>query len=168
MEPLWLREARKHIGQKEVPGMKSNPWIVGLRARFKSWLTGDDSSVPWCGLFCDYCMTAGGVVPPKNSFRAKAWLDWGTTIANPVVGAVVIFGREGGGHVGFVAGKDEAGNLMVLGGNQGDAVKISPFAMSGPNCRIVGFRIPKDWNLPYESMALPRLASDGKLSTNEA
>lgn len=164
MEPLWLKEARKHIGQKEIPGMKSNPWIVGLRGKVASWLKGDDGAVPWCGLFVDYCMTAAGIAPPKNSFRAKSWLDWGVPIANPVVGAVVIFTRDGGGHVGFVVGKDLKGNLMVLGGNQGDMVKISPFAMS----RVTGFRVPKDWNLPYESMTLPKVASDGVLSTNEA
>lgn len=163
-EPIWLKEARKHIGQKEVAGLKSNPWIVGLRGKVKSWLTGDDGVVPWCGLFCDFCMTAAGIAPPKNSFRAKSWLDWGTAIANPVVGAVVVFTRDGGGHVGFVVGKDKAGSLLVLGGNQGDMVKVSPFALS----RVTGFRVPTDWNLPYESMTLPVLASDGRLSTNEA
>lgn len=164
MEPLWLKEARKHIGQKEVPGMKSNPWIVGLRHKFAAWLKGDDGTVPWCGLFVDHCLTAAGIPTIKEPYRAKAWLDWGVSVANPVVGAVVIFNRDGGGHVGFVVGKDTKGNLMVLGGNQGDMVKISPFAMS----RVTGFRVPKDWNLPYDSMTLPKIASSEALSTNEA
>ena len=34
--------------------------------------------------------------------------------------------RSGGGYVGFVTGRDTAGNLMVLVGNQADAVNMSP------------------------------------------
>jgi hypothetical protein len=67
------------------------------------------------------------------------------------------------GHVGFVAGQDRAGNLMVLGGNQGDAVSIKPFARG----RVLGFRWPADEPLP-EAAALPVLTSSGALSRNEA
>ena len=40
-----------------------------------------------------------------------------------------------GGHVSFVVGKDTRGNLMVLGGSQGNAVSIAAF-LSG---RATGF-----------------------------
>ena len=48
----------------------------------------------------------------------------------PTVGCVVVFEREGGGHVGLVVGADTKGRLLVLGGNQGDAVSIAPFDRS--------------------------------------
>lgn len=83
-------------------------------------------------------------------------------LTKPTEGCIVVFERQGGGHVGFVVGKDSAGNLMVLGGNQGDAVNIRPFAMS----RVSGYRWPD--SLPPSIGSLPLLASNGELSNNEA
>ena len=66
-------------------------------------------------------------------------------------------------NVGFVVGQDVNKNLMVLGGNQGDAVKVSPFQIE----RVAGFRWPNEYPIPTNSH-LPTLNSDGKLSKNEA
>jgi hypothetical protein len=44
-------------------------------------------------------------------------------------GAVLVFEREGGGHVGFYVGEDST-HYHVLGGNQGDAVSIVRIARS--------------------------------------
>nr|WP_303803578.1 hypothetical protein [Snodgrassella alvi] len=38
-----------------------------------------------------------------------------TKLYKPAYGCIVTFTRKGGGHVGFVVGKDTRGNLMVLG-----------------------------------------------------
>jgi hypothetical protein len=59
-------------------------------------------------------------------------------------------------------GKDKAGNLMTLGGNQGDQVSIRPFPMS----RVLGYRWPEKEVVILAP--LPILGSDGKISTNEA
>jgi uncharacterized protein (TIGR02594 family) len=92
-------------------------------------------------------------------------------LSKPAYGCVVVFwrGTKTGtaGHVGFVVGRDKFGNLMVLGGNQSDAVNIKPFAMSGPNDRVLGYRWPGVYPYP-ERFNLPLLGSDGKLSTDEA
>lgn len=157
----WLNEARKHIGVKEIPGSVSNAWIVALWAKDK-WLGTDDSKVAWCGAFVRHCMDAAGVASPKTYYRAKDWLNWGTPLTKPIEGCVVVFERKGGGHVGFVVGKDKAGNIMVLGGNQGDAVNIKPFGLD----RDPQYRWPNA--LPPMIGSLPLLASNGKLSTNEA
>ena len=86
----------------------------------------------------------------------------------PAYGCIVVFERQGGGHVGFVVGQDKQGNLMVLGGNQGDAVNIKPFAKS----RVIAYLWPNKGGKPAypaeERYTLPLLASDGKLSRNEA
>ena len=73
----------------------------------------------------------------KNLFRASAWADSQlmTKLYKPAYGCIVTFTRQGGGHVGFVVGKDTRGNLMVLGGSQGNAVSIAAF-LSG---RATGF-----------------------------
>jgi len=67
------------------------------------------------------------------------------------------------GHVGFVAGADRNGNLLVLGGNQGDAVSINRFSRG----RVLGYRWPANEQLP-KAAPLPVLAHGGALSQNEA
>ena len=163
----WMNEAYKHVGQKEVPGKASNPWIVSLWHSLKgsavfSWLGSDDSSAPWCGAFVGHCIASAGIPIPKHWYRAKAWLDWGVRLDAPTLGSVVIFERKGGGHVGFVVGMDSLGHLMVLGGNQGDAVSIRPFDKT----RVIGYRWPAHETVRVAP--LPIVDSDGKTSTNEA
>lgn len=162
IKPAWLIEAEKDIGLAEIKGPKHNSRITGWLKKLKAWWAEDETA--WCGTACAAWMQAAGQPIPKAWYRAKAWLEWGDPISVPVVGAVVVFDRKGGGHVGFVVGKDKAGNLMVLGGNQGDMVKVSPFAMS----RVAGFRLPRGYSVPVPNYLLPVLASDGRLSTNEA
>jgi len=156
----WMTEAYKHLGLREVPGKGNNPTIVRWLTTLKAWWS--DDATPWCGTFVAYCMKSAGYTPAKHYYRAKDWLNWGLPIAKPAVGCIVVFERKGGGHVGFVVGKDKAGNLMVLGGNQGDAVSIAPFDRS----RVVGYRWP---DASFGVLGnLPVIASNGKLSTNEA
>lgn len=160
--PSWLAYGLTMQGLREIKGPKHNTTISGWLKKLKAWWNDDET--PWCGTFVAACMTAVGISIPKYWMRAKAWLDWGVPIGMPVVGAVVVFDRAGGGHVGIVVGRDQKGNLMVLGGNQGDMVKISPFPLS----RNPRYRIPKGYAVPLEHYTLPLVTSDGKLSTNEA
>lgn len=160
-EPTWVTEARRHIGLAEIKGPKHSSVITGWLDSLRAWWKDDET--PWCGVFVAHCMKHAGYPLPKFWMRAKDWLNWGKTLSKPVAGCVVIFERKGGGHVGFVVGRDKAGNLMVLGGNQGDAVNIKPFATT----RVTGYRWPESRLVPANSN-LPLLASDGKLSSNEA
>lgn len=168
-EPVWLTEARKHIGVAEVPGPASNVWInkmwLALPGGGWFWKTyGDDSKLPWCGAFVAFCLQACGVGIPKLYASAKAWADWACKLSAPVLGCIVVFERVGGGHVGFVVGRTASGNLMVLGGNQGDKVCIRPFERS----RVVGYYWPPGLSLPnYEALAMMDAAGE-QLSTNEA
>lgn len=167
-EPRWLSEAKKYLGQREVPGAASNPWIKAMWLKLKGgtwfWKTygEDDSKLPWCGGFMGYVMQECGLPLPKNVAAAKSWLEWGVQIATPVVGCVVVFTREGGGHVGLVVGKDQNDRLMVLGANQGDAVSIAPFDMA----RVSGYRWPDPG--PIQLAALPVVSSSAPSSRNEA
>ena len=157
----WIAEARKHIGLKETLGPKTNGVISGWLTKLKAWWS--DDTTPWCGTFAATCVSSAGLPIPKDWYRAKAWLDLPVAINRPAYGCVVVFSREGGGHVGFVVGKDQHGNLMVLGGNQGDMVCIKPF----PPGRVAGYR----WPSSYPSagrFVLPLLDSDGRVSESEA
>lgn len=160
-KPLWIVEANRHMGLKEIKGAKTNNFIAIWLKNLKAWWTDDET--PWCGTFVAHCIQTCNLKLPKDWMRAKAWLNWGQALIKPLVGCVVVFERKGGGHVGFVIGRDKSGNLMVLGGNQGDSVKISPFSED----RVVGYRWPTEISKPVYS-PLPLLESDGKLSTNEA
>ena len=117
-----------------------------------------------CGSYVRSCLAAAKLPVPKDWYRAKAYLDLPVKLDRPAYGCLVIFDREGGGHIGFVVGQDQHGNLMVLGGNQGDMVCIRPFRKDQ---RAPQYRWPSLY--PATSrFILPVLDSDGKLSSNEA
>lgn len=135
MKPDWIIEAESFIGLKELSGKNDHPLLTeGWTSFGLRWLMGQ----PWCGLFVGHCLRKADQFVPKHLYRAKAYLDYGEKIDSPCYGCIVVFGRSGGGHVGFVVGKDHKGRLLVLGGNQGDKVSVAPFEMS----RVLGSRIP--------------------------
>lgn len=135
MEPAWLIEARRHIGLRELPGAPTAPVIDGWLKKLGAWWRDDET--PWCGTAVAAWMQSAGQKLPKHWYRAKGWLDWGIACA-PCVGAVVVFERQGGGHVGLLVGQRKDGALLVLGGNQGDMVSIAAFQPG----RVVGYRWP--------------------------
>ena len=142
-EPAWLVEARRHIGLRELPGAPTAPAIARWLQQLGAWWRDDET--PWCGTAVAAWMQAVGVGPlPKFWMRAKAWAEWGQGLGAPAPGCVVVFERQGGGHVGLVVGEDAAGNLLVLGGNQGDAVNVRAF----PRARALAYRWPPGRDLP--------------------
>lgn len=164
-EPVWLQVARRDIGLVEVPGAMTAPKIDKWLTKLGAWWRDDET--PWCGTAVAAWFDECGISPPPHWYRAKGWLDWGTPIAWPVVGAVVIFSREGGGHVGLIVGRDTIGRLLVLGGNQGNAVKVAPFDSN----RVIGYRWPlaQLTVLPPDLGPLPVYATAYEASsTNEA
>lgn len=136
LELAWIAEARRHIGVKEIKGKEHNLTIVEwLKALKASWF---DDETFWCGTFAAISLQRASRFVPKQKFRALAYLDAGLRLSKPAYGCIVVFTRNGGGHVGFVVGKDKNGNLMVLGGNQNDMVCISPFKFD----RVAGYVWP--------------------------
>jgi len=75
---------------------------------------------------------------------------------------VLIFQREGGGHVGIYIAEDKD-CYHVLGGNQSDAVTITRISKK----RCVGIRRPK-YNSQPESVAQYLVSASGEVSKNEA
>jgi uncharacterized protein (TIGR02594 family) len=123
-EPVWLAEARKDIGQRETLGPNDSPWIRAMLDKLGArWLLGQ----PWCGGAVAKWAQDAGLSIPKNWYRARAWASWGQHMTYPAHGCIVVFARKGGGHVGILTGETTNGDLLVLGGNQGDAVNIRAF-----------------------------------------
>lgn len=159
-EPRWVEIARARIGEREIKGPKHNARIAAAWGKLGAKWFNDDET-PWCGNFVAECLFDAGrkILGPSEFPRALAWAKWGVP-CSPTVGAVVVFKREGGGHVGFLVGENAA-NFYVLGGNQSDMVSIAPIAKN----RAVAIRWPHDVGL--RPAGLPRMTG-GVVSTNEA
>jgi uncharacterized protein (TIGR02594 family) len=133
-EPAWLRAARAKIGTREAAGAANNPTIMGWSKRLGAKVLGigyNADSVPWCGLFVATCMVEVGIAPPPIAVRANSWATFGANLRREALspGAVLVFTREGGGHVAFYVGEDQT-HYHVLGGNQGDTVNVMRIAKS--------------------------------------
>lgn len=164
--PKWLRVASSYLGLREIRGPKHNSKILEWWKAIRSHFTDDET--PWCAAFVGGVLEECGIISSRSA-AARSFLNWGVEIDGPCVGCVVVFWRGSpngwSGHVGFVVGRDSSGNLMVLGGNQGNEVNIKPFSQN----RVLGYRWPKSENVPLRvgKAQLPVVKSDGKLSTNE-
>ena len=156
--PSWLVEARKHVGLMEVKGSQHSPEILQFWRDIKRGGIKDDET-PWCAAFVGAVLERSGVRSSRFE-SAKSYLEWGVPLRNPVHGCVVVFTRDGGGHVGFVVGRDGVGNLLVLGGNQSDAVNIKAFSPA----RVAGYRWPADRPIGRE----PLTDGNAELSRSEA
>ncbi len=128
----WMSTAMKELGQKEVPGKKSNPQIMEYFKASKFWGKDDSGSEnAWCASFTSWVMKQHSYAKPKSAYRAKSWLNFGKTLSKPVYGAIGIKSRVGGGHVAFVVGQSKDGKLLyMLGGNQKDEVNIRSYDKS--------------------------------------
>ena len=158
-EPSWLKIARSYEGLKEIPGPRHNQTIIRWLGKLKAWWSDDET--PWCGVFVAHCMQESWLPFPKFYMRAKAWSDYGSLLKRDRLapGAILVFDRAGGGHVGFYVGED-AGFYYVLGGNQSNAVNVMKLGKS----RLVASRWPKGEPV----IGKPVYLNGGSVSTNEA
>ena len=161
LEPPWLIEARRWIGLTEIAGPRSNARILAWGQAIADWYRDDDT--PWCGAFVHGQIAA--TLPeeplPANALQARAWASFGVALSRPAPGAVLVFSRTGGGHVGFYVGEDTS-RFRVLGGNQSNAVNESWIAKS----RLLAIRWPKSFAAPAARAVL--IAAGGPTSRNEA
>jgi len=157
-EPKWLQIARTKIGRKEIVGRRHNSWIAkGWKRLGVGWFNDDET--PWCGFFVADCLNDVGLSYPKMFPRAKSFASWGKA-STPCLGAIVVFGRKGGGHVGYLVGENDK-SYYVLGGNQKNMVSITPILKS----RAIATRWPSTISNP--DIDLPQM-SGGTISRNEA
>lgn len=137
--PPWLRIARGELGVREVKGPGANARILAYFASTKlAPAQGDET--PWCSAFACWCMEQAIHQSPARA-NARSWLSWGEP-CNPQLGAVVVLSRgllEHQGHVGFWLG-EERGRVILLGGNQGNAVSVQAYPLE----RVVGYRWPAE------------------------
>lgn len=169
-EPAWLAAARAKLGTREAPGAANSPTIMGWAKRLGTKVLGmvyNADSVPWCGLFVAACVAEDGLAPAPIAVRAKSWATWGQNLRADRLapGAVLVFERQGGGHVGFYVG-ERPDAYRVLGGNQGDKVSLAWIEKA----RCVARRWPEGRAVERAKAGGPvLLAATGEpLSRNEA
>jgi uncharacterized protein (TIGR02594 family) len=124
---------------KEVAGPVSNPAILAMLRLDDTWPDGDE--VPWCSAALNYWAWLLRL-PRSHSLAARSWLGVGEAVplGDAKVGFDVVVLWRGNpdaatGHVGLFSG-GEGGKVMLLGGNQGDAVSVADF----DETRVLGVR----------------------------
>jgi uncharacterized protein (TIGR02594 family) len=161
--PKILVEAVKHIGVKEIVGKQHNPTILSWAKAIGLEKVYTNDEIPWCGLFVAYCAHASGLPVVKHPLWALNWNKYGNVAKVPMLGDVLTFTRNGGGHVGIYVGED-ATHYHVLGGNQNNSVSVSRIAKDRlSQARRTAWKIAQP-----ASVRVVHLAAKGVVTTNEA
>jgi uncharacterized protein (TIGR02594 family) len=137
-QPRWLDFAWADLGVAEIAGARDNTRVVRYYADVGHPEVSNDE-VAWCAAFLGACLERAGIGSTR-SLLARSYLDWGAPAHEPRYGAIAVLNRGSDptlGHVGFLVGETEA-DIILLGGNQGDAVSVQAF----PRSRLLGLRWP--------------------------
>lgn len=158
--PETIKQALKMYGTAEVPGNSNNSIILAWageveRATDLPHLGYTNDAIPWCGLFASLvCVRAGyadQVAAVKSVLWAPSWINFGNPSPIPGFGDIMVFSRNGGGHVSFYVGED-ADCYHILGGNQSDMVDI----MREPKSKFTGARRPK-WGVGGQPVSVRKI-----------
>jgi len=117
-DPVWASEitplsiAQSQIGLGEIGGNNKGIYV-------RQYLNGREN-LPWCAGFVSYCIKKAGYSLPYF-LKAKSYLEIGKKIArwNLSSNDIVIFSRQGGGHIGIVEQVVNNG-FVSIEGNLGD------------------------------------------------
>lgn len=161
--PKILLEAYKLIGIKEIVGKDHNPKILEWAKGLGLEKTYTNDEIPWCGLFIAHCCRLASLAVVVNPLWAKNWNNFGTRQTIAMLGDVLVFSRETGGHVGIYVGEDEK-CYHVLGGNQSNQVSVTRIIKG----RCIGIR-RSIWKIAQpENVRVIKLSATGVVSTNES
>jgi uncharacterized protein (TIGR02594 family) len=133
--PPWLDVATKYLGVAEGPGIADNPQVIKFFIDAGHAEVTHDAT-PWCAAFVGAVLKEAAL-PHTGTLWALDYAHYGQALSEPVIGAIGVKKRNGGGHVFFVAGFD-ARFIYALGGNQNDRVCVSKIARSA----VIAYRWP--------------------------
>jgi uncharacterized protein (TIGR02594 family) len=140
-DPAWLKAAFGDLGLKETPGPRSNPRVVEMYD-----LAGHpeikDDAVAWCAAAMGAWLVKANL-KGTGSLAARSYLNYGRKLPTERIprGAILIFRRGTSswqGHV-CICLADYGETLVVIGGNQSDAVTIARY----PKAALLGARWPE-------------------------
>lgn len=158
-KPPWISKAESYIGTQETGTHVANdPFVSNLfdHLGLLSWAEEQNVTIEdgnWCAAFVSWCLAQSGYRPLQgfNGIRALSYSNsYGTQLGTDrlAYGTLAIFPRRGGGHVGFIVGKQGA-NILVLGGNQGESSSVCVKAYS--TSRLLETVAPPGWNVPEQN-----------------
>lgn len=140
--PSWMVAARSFIGIKEIRGSQHTPEIVEM-FRLAGHPTIQDDETAWCAAAANAALKLSGW-KGTDKLNARSFLELGVEVEDPRIGDVVVLWRESPnswkGHVGFFAGYDRKGGIIVLGGNQNDEFNFTTYDSN----RLLQFRRPTE------------------------
>jgi len=160
--PKILVEAVKNLGVKEIVGKNHNPTILGWAKELGIQKVYTEDEIPWCGLFIAHCAYVANVQVVERPLWALNWAKYGNLVETPMLGDILTFKRNGGGHVGIYVGEDDK-YYHVLGGNQNNSVSVSRIAKSRLyQARRTAWKIAQPANVRRVF-----LEAKGEITTNE-
>jgi uncharacterized protein (TIGR02594 family) len=111
-----------------------------------------NDSTPWCAGFAGNVLKRAGA-PALKTLSSLAYSNYGVDvpISNPAqfrLNDIVIFTRQGGGHIGFFRGYNPStGALLIAGGNQADNLNEVGFRKSAT---MPLTKVRRAWAIPPE------------------
>lgn len=165
IDPPWIAEARKYIGVKEIPGPRHHAAILKMWSMIRAPYTDDET--PWCAAFVGGCLEASGIRSTRSA-SSLSYLTFGLPLARPVLGSIAVkkrydeAGKLVGGHVTYPVAQSPDGSIVLcLGGNQNNAVNVSPYPTG-----IFKYR----WPLltPPPALQIPVMTASRITATKEA
>jgi|GEM_PF-3072526 len=135
---------------QEMAGIKENrsPLKERIKDSYHNYTSPGSSyghTTAWCAAFCSWALNEAGFANPESG-RSRMFIDTDEKtlkqVDKPYYGAIATWsdcsksGRvKGTGHVSFVFGKysdsETTDKYLVLGGNQGDSLKVTKYDCSG-------------------------------------
>ena len=138
-----FHEMKKLEGLKEIKGAEHEPLIIEMFATVgHQWVKDDETA--WCAACMGYVLSKTGM-RHTSKLNARSYLDLpgAVEIEDAQPGDIVIFSRGDPngwqGHVTIFLRRSSGGQIVCLGGNQGDMVKESTYSAD----RLLGIRRPQ-------------------------
>jgi uncharacterized protein (TIGR02594 family) len=166
MKLAWIEEAKnlKETGKnKEIQKFfEGTPYEKSMKDG-----TDNEKDVAWCAAFINWIMIKYGYkgINGYDAVRALKWANWdeGKDLGKPVYGAIAVKKRSGGGHVGFVAGK-QGNKVIILGGNQSQKLHCVPYNVSD----YFAYLVPLDYSITDKDYSLPEYEGNpGELGSED-
>jgi uncharacterized protein (TIGR02594 family) len=138
-ETPWMTWLRENIGQKEVPGQKSNPFILDMfnYTSLKGHDLSNYDSTAWCAACLNAALVKTGYLG-TNSAAAASFDTYGTGLLSPRYGAILTLSSESRRHVTCFVERAGEDHFLCIGGNQRDMIRPSLF----PKSSVVSIRWP--------------------------
>ena len=150
MEANRLRERNPEIN-KYFDGLMTDPaYGKGRSSAIGSThvsSSGAAQITAWCAAFVNWCLNKAGV-PHLGYATARSWLEFGTPVAHPVYGCIVVIKPSSStgsttGHVAFYV-SHQGNRVKLLGGNQVNGTRVSETTY--PDGWVLGYRWPTKIN----------------------